>query len=56
VTREDVSNFLGAGFERRQIFDVFATTAQVALASQTFLLASTPLDTAFEPRAWKPAR
>lgn len=55
VTPEDVHDFLGAGFERRELFDVLATVAQVALASQTFLIASTPLDAAFEPRAWKPA-
>ena len=51
-SQEDVRDLLAAGIDRRQIFDVVTTTAQVALASQTFLLAGAPLDAAFEARAW----
>jgi len=52
VSDKDARELLAAGIDRRQLFDVLAVTAQVALASQTFLLASTPLDPAFQPRAW----
>jgi uncharacterized peroxidase-related enzyme len=51
-SQEDVSGLLAAGIDRRQIFDIVTTMAQVALASQTFLLAGAPLDAAFEARAW----
>lgn len=47
-----VAVLLRAGFDLRQVFDVFSTAAQVALASQAFLLAGPPLDPAFAPRAW----
>lgn len=51
-SEDEIRELVAAGVDRRQVLDVLTTAAQVALASQTFLLAGTPLDAAFEPRAW----
>jgi uncharacterized peroxidase-related enzyme len=48
---DEVRSFMAAGFEPRQILDVFAVIAQVTIAAQTFLIAGTPLDAAFAARA-----
>jgi uncharacterized peroxidase-related enzyme len=50
----DTRDLLRAGFDRQQIFDVFSTAAQVALASQAFLLARPQLDAPFLSHAWEP--
>lgn len=55
VAAEDTAGLLRAGFDQQQVFDVFSTAAQVALASQAFLLGTPPLDAAFTPRAWDPS-
>jgi uncharacterized peroxidase-related enzyme len=52
-SRIDPAALLQSGFEPQQVLDVFPVAAQVALASQTYLLAATPLDAPFQPRAWK---
>jgi uncharacterized peroxidase-related enzyme len=52
-SRIDTSGLLQSGFAPQQVLDIFPIVAQVALASQAFLLAGTPLDAAFQPRAWK---
>lgn len=54
LSEEDMRDLLAAGVDRQQLFDVVTTTAQVALASQTFLLAGAPLDAQFQPNAWTP--
>jgi uncharacterized peroxidase-related enzyme len=48
---DELRALLSAGLDPRHAFDVFSTVAQVALASQAFLLAGAPLDGAFAPRA-----
>jgi uncharacterized peroxidase-related enzyme len=50
---DEVRSFTEGGFAPRQLLDLFATIAQVTLASQAFLLAGTPLDAAFQPRQWE---
>jgi hypothetical protein len=52
-SRIDAAPLLRIGFAPQQVLDVFPVAAQVALASQTYLVAGTPLDAAFQPRVWE---
>lgn len=53
VPDEEVSAFLQAGFERRNILDVLLGVTQKTISNYTNHLAGTPLDEAFEAFAWE---
>ncbi len=55
VSDDDVSAFLAAGFSRAQILEVILGVSFKTLSNYTNHVADTPLDAAFEARAWSPA-
>ena len=55
VKEAEVKAFLDAGFTRAQIFDVLVGVGMKTLSNYTNHIAAIPLDTAFQPQAWKKA-
>jgi len=54
VTKDDLSEFRGAGFEQAQILEVILGVAMKTLSNYTNHIAETPLDEAFEAQRWSP--
>lgn len=52
VAEEDQQAFLDAGYENRHVLDVITILALKTLSNTTNHLAETPVDEAFQPRAW----
>lgn len=52
VSERDVSTFLVAGYTKAQILEVILGVTFKTLSNYTNHIADTPLDVAFEPRAW----
>lgn len=52
---QDVGALLAAGYEPAQALDVLVGVAQKVLSNFTNHIAETPLDSAFESKAWRPA-
>lgn len=52
ISELDITSFLDAGYQRVHVMDVMVGIGQKTLSNYTNHLAETPLDTAFEDRAW----
>lgn len=52
VPEDQVGEFLDAGFGRDELLEVVAVVGLTSLANWTHNLAGTPVDEAFQPRAW----
>jgi len=52
IPEEEQRAFLDAGFSKRAVLDVMTILALKTLSNYTNHLADTPLDEAFQPRAW----
>jgi alkylhydroperoxidase family enzyme len=52
VPEDEQQAFLDAGYERRELLDVITIVALKTLSNYTNHLAETPLDEAFEEKAW----
>ncbi|GMR18190.1 MAG: carboxymuconolactone decarboxylase family protein [Gammaproteobacteria bacterium] len=55
ATEVEVKAFLDAGYTRAQLLDVLVGVGMKTLSNYTNHIADTPLDTAFQPQAWKKA-
>ncbi len=55
VSNNDISAFLAEGYSRAQILEVILGVSFKTLSNYTNHVADTPLDAAFEARAWSPA-
>ena len=55
VSDEDVSTFVAAGYSKAQILEVILGISFKTLSNYTNHIADTPLDEAFEARAWSPS-
>ena len=53
VPQDAIGAFLAAGYGQAQVLEVVLGVAMKTLSNYTNHLASTPLDAAFEPRAWR---
>ncbi len=56
VTHGEVQNFIAAGFDRGQALEVVLGVALKTLANYANHLVDTPIDRAFAPREWAPAK
>ncbi|MGH9341577.1 MAG: carboxymuconolactone decarboxylase family protein [Acidobacteriota bacterium] len=52
VSKEEIEDFLSAGFTRAQVLEVILAVAMKTLSNYTNHLAETPLDAPFEGAAW----
>lgn len=52
VSEEQVDAFLAAGYERRHVLDVIVGLALKTISNYTNHVAETPVDPAFQARAW----
>jgi len=52
VPEDEQSAFLDAGFDQRAVLDVITILALKTLSNYTNHLANTPLDEAFQEKAW----
>ena len=52
VSETEIQEFLGAGFDKRRIFDVILAAAMKTLSNYTNHVAGTPLDNAFSKQSW----
>lgn len=55
ATEMEIKAFLDVGYSRAQVFDVLVGVGMKTLSNYTNHIADTPLDTAFQPQAWKKA-
>lgn len=55
ISELEIKKFLDAGYQLVHLMDVMVGVGQKTLSNYTNHLAETPLDTAFEDRAWAPA-
>lgn len=55
LAENDVKDFLAAGYTRANILEIVLAIGMVSLTAYTNQVASTPLDTQFEPKVWKKA-
>lgn len=51
---DDISQFLAAGFTRRNVLEVLVGTSLKVLSNYTNHITHTPLDAAFVPNTWAP--
>jgi len=54
VTKNEVHNFLSAGYETSHVMDVLVGVAQKTMSNYTNHIAETPLDDAFSEYTWNP--
>ncbi len=56
INETEMNEFLAAGYEPSHAFDVLVGVGQKILSNFTNHIANTPVDTAFEKRAWSPEK
>ena len=56
TTHDEVQDFIAAGFDRGQALEVVLGVALKTLANYANHLVDTPIDAAFAPREWAPAK
>lgn len=54
VEQDAITTFLGAGFSKEQVLEVILAVAHKTISNYANHIADTPLDGAFETRAWTP--
>jgi len=55
VSEQVLKEFIDAGYQASHVFDVMVGVGQKTLSNYTNHFAKTPLDAAFESRAWSPS-
>lgn len=53
VSRDDINDFLTAGYTRAQILEVLLAVATKTISNYMNHIAETPLDSVFQPLAWE---